>query len=163
MGVKLNIVSAGPDNQFGTADDIEALTLSWPYFQLFGKIIDRAVKETYASSGACIRDFDALNAACFPADSISRAFVILGAILTALVFSLASRSIRSSSRAPVTTFLVNSTSRSPYGPVRSTISSRRAKRSTPRFTDSFALPGHFLKTMNRSTRPSTTVAATSAC
>jgi len=37
MGVKLNIVSAGPDKQFGTADDIEALTPSWPYFQPFGK------------------------------------------------------------------------------------------------------------------------------
>ena len=59
----LNIVSAGPDKQLGTADDIEVLTVSWPYFQPFGKIIDRVVKETYASSGAYIRDFDALRAA----------------------------------------------------------------------------------------------------
>jgi hypothetical protein len=59
----LNILSAGPDKQLGTADDIEALTVSWPYFQTFGKIIDRVVKETYASSGAYIRDFDALSAA----------------------------------------------------------------------------------------------------
>src|SRR3984957_7730810 len=59
----LNILSSGPDKQFGTADDIEVLTVSWPYFQPFGKIIDRVVKETYASSGAYIRDFDALSAA----------------------------------------------------------------------------------------------------
>jgi hypothetical protein len=59
----LNVVSAGPDKQLGTADDVEALTVSWPYFQPVGKIIDRVVKETYASSGAYIRDFDALSAA----------------------------------------------------------------------------------------------------
>jgi hypothetical protein len=59
----LNIVSAGPDKQLGTTDDIEVLTVSWPYFQPVGKIIDRVVKETYASSGAYIRDFDALRAA----------------------------------------------------------------------------------------------------
>ena len=59
----LNVVSAGPDKQLGTADDVEALTLSWPYFQPVGKIVDRVVKETYASSGAYIRDFDALRAA----------------------------------------------------------------------------------------------------
>jgi len=59
----LNVVSAGPDKQLGTADDLEVLTISWPYFEPFGKIIDRAVKETYASSGAYIRDLDALNAA----------------------------------------------------------------------------------------------------
>jgi hypothetical protein len=59
----LNILSAGPDKQLGTADDIEVLTVSWPYFQPVGKIIDRVVKETYASSGAYIRDFDALRAA----------------------------------------------------------------------------------------------------
>src|SRR5580700_11075490 len=59
----LNILSSGPDKQFGSADDIEVLTVSWPYFQPFGKIIDRVVKETYASSGAYIRDFDALSAA----------------------------------------------------------------------------------------------------
>src|SRR5580704_7722517 len=59
----LNVVSAGPDKQLGTADDVEALTLSWPYFQPVGKIVDRVVKETYASSGAYIRDFDALSAA----------------------------------------------------------------------------------------------------
>ncbi|HEY3975266.1 MAG TPA: alpha-2-macroglobulin family protein [Candidatus Sulfotelmatobacter sp.] len=59
----LNVVSAGPDKQSGTADDIDVLTVSWPYFQPFGKIIDRVVKETYASSGAYIRDRDALSAA----------------------------------------------------------------------------------------------------
>ncbi|MGD0760576.1 MAG: hypothetical protein ABR921_16875, partial [Candidatus Sulfotelmatobacter sp.] len=59
----LNVLSAGPDKQLGTADDIEVLTVSWPYFQPAGKIIDRVVKETYASSGAYIRDFDALRAA----------------------------------------------------------------------------------------------------
>src|SRR5436309_1106451 len=35
----LNIVSAGPDKQFGTADDIEALALSWPYFRPLGKLL----------------------------------------------------------------------------------------------------------------------------
>jgi A-macroglobulin TED domain/Alpha-2-macroglobulin family/Carboxypeptidase regulatory-like domain/MG2 domain/A-macroglobulin receptor binding domain len=59
----LNVVSAGPDKQLGTADDIEVLTASWPYFQTFGKIIDRVVKQTYASSGAYLGDFDALSAA----------------------------------------------------------------------------------------------------
>jgi hypothetical protein len=59
----LNILSAGPDKQLGTADDIEVLTVSWPYFQPVGKIIDRVVKETYDSSGAYIRDFDALRSA----------------------------------------------------------------------------------------------------
>jgi hypothetical protein len=59
----LNVVSAGPDKQSGTADDVEALTLSWLYFQPVGKIVDRVVKETYASSGAYISDFDALSAA----------------------------------------------------------------------------------------------------
>src|SRR5260370_38425307 len=59
----LNILSAGADKQLGTADDIEVLTVSWPYFQPVGRIIDRVVKETYASSGAYIRDFDALSAA----------------------------------------------------------------------------------------------------
>jgi hypothetical protein len=59
----LNILSAGPDKQLGTADDIDVLTISWPYFQPAGKIIDRVVKETYSSSGAYIRDFDALRAA----------------------------------------------------------------------------------------------------
>jgi len=59
----LNTVSAGPDKQLGTADDLEVLTVAWPYFKPFGKIIDRTVKETYGSSGAYIRDLDALNAA----------------------------------------------------------------------------------------------------
>ena len=59
----LNILSAGPDKQLGNADDIEVLTVSWPYFQPLGKVIDRVVKETYASSGAYIRDFDALRTA----------------------------------------------------------------------------------------------------
>jgi hypothetical protein len=59
----LDVVSAGPDKQLGTADDVEALTLSWPYFQPVGKILDQVVKDTYASSSAYIRDFDALSAA----------------------------------------------------------------------------------------------------
>jgi hypothetical protein len=59
----LNIVSAGPDKQLGTVDDLEVLTVSWPYFKPAGKIIDNIVKETYASSGAYIRDVDALAAA----------------------------------------------------------------------------------------------------
>ena len=58
----LNVLSAGPDKLFGTADDIEVLTVSWPFFQTAGKIIDQVVKETYASSGAYIRDLDALEA-----------------------------------------------------------------------------------------------------
>ncbi len=59
----LNIVSAGPDKQLGTADDLEVLTVTWPYFKPIGKIINQVVKETYASSGAYIRDVDALTAA----------------------------------------------------------------------------------------------------
>jgi A-macroglobulin TED domain/Alpha-2-macroglobulin family/Carboxypeptidase regulatory-like domain/MG2 domain/A-macroglobulin receptor binding domain/Macroglobulin domain MG3 len=59
----LNVLSAGPDKQFGTADDIETLTIDWPYFEPFGKIIDRVVKDTYASSDAYIRDLGGLSAA----------------------------------------------------------------------------------------------------
>jgi uncharacterized protein YfaS (alpha-2-macroglobulin family) len=62
----LNVVSAGPDKQLGTADDLEVLTVTWPYFQPVGKIIDQMVKETYASSGAYIRDVEALTAALLP-------------------------------------------------------------------------------------------------
>ena len=59
----ITIASAGPDKGFGTPDDIEALTLAWPYFKPIGNKIDRAVKEIYTSSRAYIRDFNALQAA----------------------------------------------------------------------------------------------------
>lgn len=41
----ITIASAGPDKKFGTPDDIEALTLAWPYFKPIGNKIDRAVKD----------------------------------------------------------------------------------------------------------------------
>ena len=59
----ITITSAGPDKKFGTPDDIEAITLNWPYFKPVGNEIDRAVKEIYASSVTYIRDLDGLQVA----------------------------------------------------------------------------------------------------
>jgi hypothetical protein len=59
----IGISSAGPDKQFDTADDISVDQLNWEYFKPYGKIIDRVVKETYASSGSYIKDFNTLNTA----------------------------------------------------------------------------------------------------
>ena len=62
----VKIVSAGPDKQFGTADDIDVLTVDWPYFKPVGQIVDQVVKETYSTSGGYIRDVDGLAAALLP-------------------------------------------------------------------------------------------------
>jgi hypothetical protein len=62
----IKIVSAGPDKQLGTADDIDVLNIDWSFFKPVGTIIDQVVKETYASSGAYIRDVDGLAAALRP-------------------------------------------------------------------------------------------------
>ncbi len=59
----IHISSAGPDKQFDTADDIELPQVSWEYFRPYGKVIDAAVKNIYATSGSYIKDSNALNTA----------------------------------------------------------------------------------------------------
>ena len=57
----VHLMSAGPDKKFGTADDLEPVAVNWPYFEATGKLIDRVVKETYATSGEYIRDVETLT------------------------------------------------------------------------------------------------------
>jgi len=69
-----------------------------------------------------------LGLPCFRVDSTSKRFEIPGVILTRTVSSPAARSIRSLSKALATTYRVNSTHRSRYGPAQLTILSKLAGR-----------------------------------
>jgi uncharacterized protein YfaS (alpha-2-macroglobulin family) len=53
--------SAGPDKEFGTADDIGGARFSWPFFTPVGRLIDRAITEAYARDGAIVRDYATLR------------------------------------------------------------------------------------------------------
>jgi A-macroglobulin TED domain/Alpha-2-macroglobulin family/MG2 domain/Carboxypeptidase regulatory-like domain/Macroglobulin domain MG3/A-macroglobulin receptor binding domain len=58
----LEIVSAGPDKQFDSADDIPALRFSWPYFRPHGENIDGVVKSYHGRTGGFVRDLATLKA-----------------------------------------------------------------------------------------------------
>ena len=158
----LNVVSAGPDKQLGTADDVEVLTLSWPYFQPVGKIVDRVVKETYASSGAYIRDFDALSAAVLSrgldlktlrdpwGNPYAFSFQPSGSLYQVIVQSTG-HNIPREFYAP---FAIWTSAIDYFEQARGKIDSSIYKLSAPR--------GHFLRTMIRSTKRWLIAASTSA-
>ena len=52
----LEIISAGADKQFDTADDFVAARLTRPYFRFNGEAINRAVARFHTRTGAFIRD-----------------------------------------------------------------------------------------------------------
>jgi len=58
---RFELISAGPDKQFGTNDDFSALEKSWPYFQHTAAGIERTVESYYARTGAFIRDRETLG------------------------------------------------------------------------------------------------------
>jgi len=57
----VRVRSPGPDKKIDTVDDIRAANEAWSYFSPVGAVIDRAVKETHARSGAYIRDLKSLQ------------------------------------------------------------------------------------------------------
>lgn len=59
---KLAFISAGPDKTFGTADDFEAKSTSWPYFHKPGDLIDTATYEYHGQTGGYLRDAATLKA-----------------------------------------------------------------------------------------------------
>src|SRR5882762_7803805 len=52
----LDIISAGPDKQFATADDFSVSHIPTPYFRFTGEAINRAVENFHARTGGFIRD-----------------------------------------------------------------------------------------------------------
>lgn len=58
---RLEIVSAGPDKQFGTEDDFVVLTMSWPYFKKYSDAISRAVNAFHDATGGYVRDANTLK------------------------------------------------------------------------------------------------------
>ncbi len=56
----LQIISAGPDKKFESADDFTALGMEWPYFRFTGEAINRAVVNFHARTGGYIRDLPTL-------------------------------------------------------------------------------------------------------
>src|SRR5262249_33534752 len=57
----LEIISAGPDKQFGTRDDLSVARYTWPYFKPIGLAIDVAVARFHARTGGFIRDAETLE------------------------------------------------------------------------------------------------------
>jgi hypothetical protein len=57
----LEILSAGADKRFRTADDFNVAVLSWPYFRPIGEAINRAVQNYHERIGGFIRDEAALQ------------------------------------------------------------------------------------------------------
>jgi hypothetical protein len=57
----LDIVSAGADKRFGTADDFTVARMSWPYFRLYGEALGRAIEKHHARTGGYIRDLPTLR------------------------------------------------------------------------------------------------------
>ena len=56
-------MSAGPDGQFDTDDDIRGQPVYWKYFTPIGTLMNRVIERMSARSGACVRDFQALTTA----------------------------------------------------------------------------------------------------
>ena len=57
----LQIVSAGADKQFDTADDFVAAQFTRPYFRFIGEALNRAVARFHARTGDFIRDLATLQ------------------------------------------------------------------------------------------------------
>jgi hypothetical protein len=57
----LTFNSNGPDKKAGSADDLVATTIQWPYFRQLGQLIDQIVHEYPHQSGKYIRDYSALR------------------------------------------------------------------------------------------------------
>jgi hypothetical protein len=58
---KLEIVSSGPDKQFGTEDDFVVLMMKWPYFKKYSDAITHAVRAFHERTGGYIRDAQTLK------------------------------------------------------------------------------------------------------
>jgi hypothetical protein len=52
----LDLISAGPDKQFGTRDDFSVARIARQYFRFTGEAIDRAVQRFHSRTGGFIRD-----------------------------------------------------------------------------------------------------------
>ncbi len=59
----LTFHSNGPDKIPGTADDVKAAPMQWPYFRKIGQIIDQVVREYPKRTGNYIRDYATLRQA----------------------------------------------------------------------------------------------------
>lgn len=57
----LQIVSAGIDKKFATADDFVTATVSWKYFKPMGNVVDWALKNHHQRTGEYIRDTKTLK------------------------------------------------------------------------------------------------------
>ncbi|HYO91698.1 MAG TPA: alpha-2-macroglobulin family protein, partial [Pyrinomonadaceae bacterium] len=56
------IISTGPDKEFGTRDDFRVLGFSRPYFRSMGERIDKVVNDYHARTKSFIRDEETLRA-----------------------------------------------------------------------------------------------------
>jgi len=57
----VELISAGPDEEFGTADDLTPLRVEWEYLEPIGSLLQEVVSDYYAQTGRLIRDFGTLH------------------------------------------------------------------------------------------------------
>jgi hypothetical protein len=70
----LELTSAGPDKQFDTDDDFQALEMKWPYFKPNADAIQKAIDEFHARTGGYVRDVETL------AKELTRGGIDLGSL-----------------------------------------------------------------------------------